>query len=86
MGTVIMLGLHANGAQISPNDIVSKQLTIRGSISHSWGTWDRTLAILREKRVDLAPIITHRLPLAEWQEGFRLAQERVGLKVILKPE
>jgi L-iditol 2-dehydrogenase len=86
MGTVIMLGLHANGAQISPNDIVSKQLTIRGSISHSWGTWDRTLAILREQRVNLAPIITHRLPLAEWQEGFRLAQERVGLKVILKPE
>ncbi|MHB1007153.1 MAG: zinc-dependent alcohol dehydrogenase [Chloroflexota bacterium] len=86
MGTVVVLGLYPGKAQISPSDLVTRQLTVRGSISHSWGTWDRTLAIMREHRVNLAPIITHRLPLSEWQEGFRLAEERVGLKVILQPE
>lgn len=86
LGTVVILGLYANGAMVNPNEIVNKQLVLRGSISHSWGTWDRTLAILRERRIDLAPLVSHRLPLSEWQEGFRLAQERVGLKVVLEPD
>ncbi len=62
LGTCVMLGLFGGAAQITPNEIVNKQLTIRGSISHTWATWDRTMAILAEGRVNLDPIISHRLP------------------------
>ena len=86
LGTCVLLGLYGEKAAIDPSDIVNKQLTIHGSISHTWATWDRTMAILAENRVNLGPIISHRLPLSEWQEGFRLAEERQGLKIILQPD
>lgn len=86
MGTCVMLGLHGRPMTIDPDVIVYKQLVIHGSISHNWTTWDRTMAILAEERVNLRPLITHRLPLADWQEGFRMVEERIGLKVILLPD
>jgi L-iditol 2-dehydrogenase len=86
LGTCVLLGLSGAPAQINPDDIVNKQLTIRGSISHTFDTWDRTIAIMAKGLVDLRPIISHKLPLSEWQEGFRLAEERGGLKIILEPE
>jgi threonine dehydrogenase-like Zn-dependent dehydrogenase len=39
------------------------------------------------KRVNVASLITHRLALAETQEGFRLTVEAgESLKVIIEPE
>lgn len=86
LGSVVILGLHGKPAQVNPDDIVYKQLTIRGSISHTWDTWDRTMAILAEGLVDLRPLISHRLPLSDWQEGIRVCEERLGLKVLLQPD
>lgn len=86
LATVVLLGLHGRPVQVDPDAIVYKQLAIRGSISHTWDTWDRTMAILAGGLVDLSPLISHRLPLSEWQTGFRVFEERAGLKILLQPE
>jgi L-iditol 2-dehydrogenase len=45
------------------------------------------LELMAAKRVDVTPMITHRLGLAETQEGFRLTAEAgESLKVIVEPE
>ena len=33
-------------------------------------------------KLDVRPIITHRLPLEQWEEGFRLVESREGVKVL----
>ncbi len=86
LGTCVILGLSGQPAQINPDTIVDRQLTIRGSISHTWATWDRTMAILAEDKLNLRPIISHKLPLSAWQQAFRLAEERTGLKILLEPD
>lgn len=86
LGTVVLLGLHGKPVQVDPDVIVYKQLAILGSISHTWDTWDRTMAILADGLVDLRPLISHRLPLSDWQEGFRIFEERAGLKILLQPD
>jgi len=46
----------------------------------------RALALIAECRVDLKPLVTHRLPLQETQRGFALMLEaRDSLKVIIDP-
>ncbi|MHB1132089.1 MAG: zinc-dependent alcohol dehydrogenase [Chloroflexota bacterium] len=86
LGTVVLLGHYPRTAEIDPNLILDKQLTVRGSLSHTWATWERTMWILASGLLDLRPLLTHRLPLSEWQEGFRVCEERLGLKVVLRPD
>ena len=46
-----------------------------------YDTWERTQALLRSGALDVSPIITHRLTLADWEQGLRphrLAQCRKG--------
>jgi len=43
--------------------------------------------LIASKRVDVHSMITHRLPLAETQEGFRLVAEAgESMKVIVEPQ
>ena len=45
------------------------------------------LALIASRRVDVASMITHRLPLAETQDGFRLVAEAgESMKVIVEPQ
>jgi L-iditol 2-dehydrogenase len=47
----------------------------------------RALELLRQRRVDVVPMITHRLGLAETGKGFKLmAQAGDSLKVIIEPQ
>jgi threonine dehydrogenase-like Zn-dependent dehydrogenase len=48
-------------------------------------TWEICLNILSSGKIDLRPVITHRLPLDEGERGFQLLQQREGLKILLKP-
>ena len=50
-----------------------------------WETWYRTTALL-EEGVDLSPIITHRLPLSQYQQAFDLVASGHAGKVVLLPQ
>ena len=36
------------------------------------------------RKLDVRDVITHRLPLEQWEEGFRLVESREGIKVIFE--
>jgi len=48
-------------------------------------TWQRGLALLASGRIDLEPMITHRLPLDRAEEGFDLARTKEAVKVVFRP-
>ena len=50
-----------------------------------YDTWERTQALLRSGSLDVAPIITHRLRLADWEHAFDLVASRNAGKVVLLP-
>jgi len=51
------------------------------------GDTERALALLRQKRLDVVPMITHRLGLAETGRGFKLvAGAQDSIKVIIEPQ
>jgi threonine 3-dehydrogenase len=68
------------------NHIVFKGATVYGvSGRKMYETWYQTRALLDSGRVDIAPIITHRLPLEQFKQAFEMMLEGVAAKVALFP-
>jgi L-iditol 2-dehydrogenase len=66
-------------------DALFRALTISFSYSSSYTSWERALSLFERGAVDPATLITHVLPLAEWERGFGLARSGEAIKVVLEP-
>jgi threonine 3-dehydrogenase len=86
-GRVSLLGLPSRPVTIDLNDaIIFRGVRVYGITGRQlWGTWYKTAALLREG-LNVAPIITHRLPLSRFNEAFDLLAQGVAGKVVLLPQ
>ena len=82
-GSIAMLGLPSEPATFDWSPVVMKALTVRGIYGREmYRTWRRMFALL-ESGLDITPVITHRLPVSAYQQGFELMAEGKCGKVIL---
>jgi L-iditol 2-dehydrogenase len=56
-----------------------RDLSILGSVGYTTAAWAEMVALLRERLVDLDPIVTHRFPLERFEDAFALMDERRGI-------
>lgn len=87
-GRILVFGVPPETIdQVRWRDLLFKNITVHTSINPDFER-DFPLAMkwLSEGRIDVAPIITHRFPLAEIQQAFDLFQNRTDgvLKVIVE--
>ncbi|MCW4021319.1 MAG: alcohol dehydrogenase catalytic domain-containing protein [Candidatus Bathyarchaeota archaeon] len=84
-GKVGLIGLTGKPAEISLDKIVEGELDVKGSWGTVWTSWQRTLDLLSSGKMQVDPLITAKLPLEKWREGFKMMEERKALKVLLIP-
>jgi threonine 3-dehydrogenase len=86
-GRVSLLGTHAVPATLDlSQEVIFKGIRVYGITGRRlWDTWYRTTALL-EEGLDIAPIITHRLPLAEYAKAFDLVASGHAGKIVLLPQ
>ena len=84
-GKVILIGIHSGPAQFDAIELVRGKKSIIGAYGYEPETWQRALALLSSRRIQVEEMITHQVPLAEAQEGFELAASRRAAKVLLIP-
>ncbi len=65
--------------------LFDKEITLVGSHTQKPSAWIKALELMREGKVDPGSLVTDKLPLTEWKEGFRRAKERDSVKVVLYP-
>jgi L-iditol 2-dehydrogenase len=83
MGKYVQVGIIGKEITLDFDTILYKQLQVYGSGAHSLKTWERMMKILEQRKVDLSPLITHKLPLSRWREGFDLCEKKQGGKVLI---
>ncbi|MCI2425415.1 L-threonine 3-dehydrogenase [Candidatus Acetothermia bacterium] len=65
-------------------EIVFKEITVKGVVGREiFSTWERGQQLLQQ--INLAPLVTHQLPLAEYERGIKLQKNYEAVKVILLP-
>jgi threonine 3-dehydrogenase len=82
-GKVALLGILADEAAIDWNEVIFKGLTLKGIYGREmYETWYKMLAML-QSGLDVTPVITHRLPMAEFEKGFTALNAGQACKVVL---
>jgi L-iditol 2-dehydrogenase len=84
MGQHLQIGIVGESIPVPLDLAVFKQITVHGTIGHSFRTWDAVIRLMAQGELDLSPIITHRLPLSDWREAFDLCERKQCGKVLLR--
>ena len=83
-GTILVFGVNGKiEPKIVPSKIQSKELNIIGSFI-AYNTMPKAVDILGENGIlDLDPLITHIIPLAELHHGMDLMRSGEGMEIII---
>jgi len=83
-GRVILVGVpHPDQTSFRASTARFKGLTLK-LVRRMKLTYPRAIALAAEKKVDLNSLVSHRFPLEQAGEAFRVAVRREGLKVIIE--
>lgn len=82
-GSIAMLGIMPEGTGIDWDQVIFKGLMLKGVYGREmFETWYKMASML-QSGLDIRPVITHRLPIADFDEGFRIMGSGQSGKVIL---
>ncbi|WP_409305501.1 L-threonine 3-dehydrogenase [Peribacillus sp. SCS-155] len=86
-GRVSILSLPVKPVEINiTDDIVFKGITVQGITGRlMFKTWQQVSSLLASGQVDVTPLITHHLPIEEFEKGFELMIKGQCGKVVLQP-
>ncbi|MDP6041507.1 MAG: zinc-binding dehydrogenase [Candidatus Latescibacteria bacterium] len=85
-GHYVQLGTSMQVMEIDFMQIAYKELTVAGSFAFSRTGWERSLGLLSRGLIQTAPLVSHKLPLSDWENAFALAEGKSGVKVLLYPD
>lgn len=82
-GKIAMLGIPAEPIAIDWNVVIFNMLTVQGIYGREmYETWYK-MTVMLQSGLDISPVITHRFPYTEFQQGFDVMLSGKAGKVIL---
>lgn len=84
-GHITKVGWGPQPMEYSMDPVVQKAVTVQGSFSHTWSTWEKVITLLDTGQLTVEPIIDRIAPLEEWHGCFTGMHEREYIKCVLTP-
>jgi L-iditol 2-dehydrogenase len=81
----VQMGLAGKPVTLPFDLVCLHELTITSGFASTPSSWAKALELVRERRVDLAPLVTEVVPLAEWERAFAATRAAEGIKFVLDP-
>jgi L-iditol 2-dehydrogenase len=86
-GRICVIGLTGKESIPFPWDKAAfKVCDVIFNLSTSYTSWDRTIHLIASGRLPAGLVISHTLPLGEWERAFELIERRQALKILLIPD
>ena len=83
-GRITKIGWGPQPLDFSLDPLVGKAVTLQGTFSHLYPTWERVLTLLSTGQVNLAPVIGGIYPLEDWEEAFESMEQGENVKSVLR--
>jgi len=85
-GRVSALGMtREKKVNIAWNEGIVKGITLTLPFSSNYPSWERALSLIARHKIEVKPLITHKMPLDSWENGFRLVEQGKTAKTLLLP-
>ena len=82
-GKLALLGIAPKGFEIDWNKVIFKMLVIKGIYGREmFETWYKMIALV-QGGLDLAPLITHRISIDDFEKGFAAMRDGSACKVVM---
>lgn len=87
MGKVLLIGFPHGPTPADFSYMVVNNIHIFSVRGESRANCGRAISLMRQGKINAHPLITHRFPLSQINEGFRVYNKREGgaIKVLIKP-
>jgi threonine dehydrogenase-like Zn-dependent dehydrogenase len=82
---VTLFGVLREEVRFTTRHLFGPGLLLMGYGDHNRAAAETALRFIREGRLNLAPLITHTLPLSRYAEGVELLRARKAIKVLFDP-
>jgi L-iditol 2-dehydrogenase len=84
-GTLVQMGLRGAPLTLPWDLICFHELAVRTGFASTPAAWQRAMALIERRAVDLVPLVTAVLPLDAWSEAFDASRTGGGVKYVLDP-
>lgn len=84
-GRYVQMGLYGRKIGFDIDQLVYKELKFSSIFGTTRPAWKRSLRLLEHGMVQTLPLITAKLPLERWREGFSMLEKKQGVKTLLIP-
>lgn len=84
-GQITKIAWGPKPLDLSLDPIIAKAVTLQGTFSHTWDTWERVLRLESSRQVKLQEMISHRVPLSEWRSAFHALESGEAVKALIFP-
>lgn len=86
LGRIVAIGMTGREQISFPWDAaIWKMCTMIFNLSTGYSSWERAIDLIASRKIEVGPLITHRVPLADWQEAFTATEKGQALKALLVP-
>lgn len=86
MGRIVAIGeTPTEEIKFAWTSAIFRACTVTFTYGACYDAWKLALQYMKDKKLNLKPMITHKLPLEQFHEGFELLENKKGVKVILHP-
>ncbi|KAL3295530.1 xylitol dehydrogenase [Colletotrichum asianum] len=88
-GTFVQVGAGPANNLIPMSILVNKEITVKGSLRYGPGCYQLAIDLVRQGRINLKPLLTHRFPFKDAAKAFKAMQNgkgddgKVTIKVII---
>jgi L-iditol 2-dehydrogenase len=81
----VQIGLAGKRVTIPFDLVCFKELTVTSGNASTPASWQRALALVERGAVDLEPLLSGAVRLAEWERAFAATRSGDGIKYVLVP-
>lgn len=81
----VQIGLAGKPVALPFDLVCLHELTITSGFASTPTSWGKALELVNERRVELDPLVTEVVPLAEWERAFAATRAAEGIKFVLDP-
>lgn len=84
-GRYVQIGLAGKRVSVPLDLVCFGELTVTSGNASTPASWIRALELVGERCVELGPLLTEAVPLAEWERAFAATRSGAGIKFVLVP-